>query len=144
MDGPRILADAGPTQVGAALSMEACADGAHSWTLKRLNHGGSGISDYLGVAALSVEACADGAHSWILKRLMHGSQVLVGPETLASLGFIDRSIVIAVRQVKDRFLNAGSHRYVLELWALSAKTFIVDERFARSARRQALELSVVA
>ena len=76
--------------------------------------------------------------------LMHGSQVLGGPETLASLGFIDRSIVIAVRQVKDRFLNAGSHRYVLELWALSAKTFIVDERFARSARRQALELSVVA
>ena len=49
MDGPRILADAGPTQVGAALSMEACADGAHSWTLRRLSNGGSGISDYLGV-----------------------------------------------------------------------------------------------
>ena len=47
--------------------------------------------------------------------LMHGSQVLVGPETLASLGFIDRSIVIAVRQVKGRFLNAEDHRDVLEL-----------------------------
>ena len=49
--------------------------------------------------------------------LMHGSQVLVGPETLASLGFIDRSIVIAVRQVKGRFLNVEGHRDVLELWA---------------------------
>ena len=57
MDGPRILADAGPTQVGAALSMEACADGAHSWTLKRLSHGGSGISDYLGVCVGAACIC---------------------------------------------------------------------------------------
>ena len=37
IDGPRILADAGPAKVGAALSMEACADGAHSWTLRRIS-----------------------------------------------------------------------------------------------------------
>ena len=61
MDGPRILADAGPTQVGAALSMEACADGAHSWTLKRLNHGGSGISDYLGVCLGAACICLSAA-----------------------------------------------------------------------------------
>jgi hypothetical protein len=61
MDGPRILADAGPTQVGAALSMEACADGAHSCTLKRLNHGGSGISDYLSVCLGAACICLSAA-----------------------------------------------------------------------------------
>ena len=55
--GPRILADAGPAKVGAALSMEACADGAHSWTLRRISNGGSGISDYLGVCVGAVGIC---------------------------------------------------------------------------------------
>ena len=38
IDGPRLLADDGPEKVGAALSMEACANGAHSWTLRRINN----------------------------------------------------------------------------------------------------------
>ena len=48
-DGPRLLADHGPDQVGAALSMEACANGAHSWTLRRISKGSTSVSDYLGV-----------------------------------------------------------------------------------------------
>ena len=31
------------------MSAEACADGGHSWTLRRISNGGSGVSDYLGV-----------------------------------------------------------------------------------------------
>ena len=48
IDGPRLLADDGPEKVGAALSMEACANGAHSWTLRRINNSRL-CSDYLGV-----------------------------------------------------------------------------------------------
>lgn len=49
IDGPRLLADHGPHQVGAALSMEACANGAHRWTLRRVSNGSISVSDYLGV-----------------------------------------------------------------------------------------------
>ena len=48
IDGPRLLADDGPEKVGAALSMEACANGAHSWTLRRINNSRL-CSDYIGV-----------------------------------------------------------------------------------------------
>lgn len=57
IDGPRIIADSRPAKVGAALSMGTWADGAHSWTSKRLSNGGSGISDYLGACIGAASIC---------------------------------------------------------------------------------------
>ena len=47
---------------------------------------------------------------------MYAEQVLSGPETLASLGLIDGSIVTPVRQAKGRFLNVGGEMDVVEFW----------------------------
>ena len=51
IDGPHIHADAGPAKMGAALSVDTCAVGTHSCTLKRINGGSdcSGIVDFLRV-----------------------------------------------------------------------------------------------
>jgi len=43
--------------------MDACADGAHSWTLRRISGGseGSGISDFLGVCIGTADICLSAA-----------------------------------------------------------------------------------
>lgn len=79
IDGPRILADAGPAKVGAALSVEACADGAHMWTLRRIRNGGSGISDYLGL-------CSSTEHTGLCPTSSSFNGFVVGFRDTAGIG----------------------------------------------------------
>ena len=99
-----VCADAGPAKVGAAMSSEACADGGHSWTLRRISNGGG---DYLGICTADIRLSAAPTSGSFLPT---SSSIVAGFRVTANIGG------------DLRYKNHGS---VLQPWHRNLPTFCV-------------------